>query len=429
MKILLKNANVIAHTGEVLSSCDIKIDGVTIIDIGKALQPDDGSEIMDCTDKFVTPTFVNMHTHSPMNIFKGIAEDVNIDDWFNKEIWPYESKMQDEDIYWGAKLAACEMLQNGISAFADHYFNSELIANACEETGIKADIAYTIFGFGGNCDKELALAKSFFEKYKSSVTISPRFGPHSPYICTPEVLKTVVDAAKECGSGIHIHVSETKVQVEESKKQHGGKTPFEVLNDAGGFDVPCIIGHGLWLEEGDIKFLKQDTCFAECPKTYMKLGMSKGPLWDLKDNLNITSGTDGAASSNSLDVLEQMRFFALIGKFNDKSESFTLKEIWHYLMNGHNYLRFNSGKVEIGYSADLNIWDLNTISTAPVYNPLASIIYSANAATNITDTIINGKFIKRHGKLTFDTTEVVKNASRCAKEIYKRGKGKSSLYF
>lgn len=160
-----------------------------------------------------------------MNIFKGIAEDVNIDDWFNKEIWPYESKMQDEDIYWGAKLACREMINNGITAFADHYFKSDLIAKACKEIGIKGDIAYTIFGFGGDCQEELSLAEKFCKDYQNDQWVKPRLGPHSPYMCSPEVLQKISAKAVELGIGLHIHISETEVQVKQSLEKYG-KTPF-----------------------------------------------------------------------------------------------------------------------------------------------------------------------------------------------------------
>ncbi len=427
MKTLFKNANLIDHNGDVKTNQDLLVIDGKIAEIGENLVVD--GEIIDCTDKFITPGFVSMHCHTPMNIFKGIAEDVNIDDWFNKELWPYESKMQDEDIYWGAKLACAEMINNGITAFADHYFKGHLIAQACKETGIKGDIAWTIFGFGGDCSEELALATKFCEDYKNDELVSPRMGPHSPYMCSPNVLKEVVDKAKELDVGIHIHVSETEVQVMQSRENHNGKTPFEVLNDADGFSLPCIVGHGLWVEEDDLKYINDKTVFAASPKTYMKLGMGEGNLWEYADKINIASGNDGSASSNSIDVLEQMRMFALIGKFDDKAEKFTLKEIWQYMMNGHNYLNFNSGKLEKGYAADLNIFDLNTVSTAPVYNPLAAIIYSAVPSVNITDVMINGKFVKRNGKLAFDEKEIIKNASACAKEIYARGRGVTKLYF
>jgi len=428
MKTLFKNANLIDETGEVKTNLDLLVADGIIAEIGTDLCAD-GAEVIDCTDRFITPGFVSMHCHTPMNIFKGIAEDVNIDDWFNKELWPYESKMQDEDIYWGAKLACAEMINNGITAFADHYFKGHLIAQACQETGIKGDIAWTIFGFGGDCSEELALATKFCEDYKDDELVNPRMGPHSPYMCSPAVLKEVIDKAKELGVGIHLHVSETKAQVDTSKELHNGKTPFEVVNDAGGFDLPCIVGHGLWVEENDLEYINEKTVFAVSPKTYTKLGMDEGGLWTYKDKINIASGNDGSASSNSIDVVEQMRMFALLGKWRDEAERFTLKEIWQYMMNGHNYLDFNSGKMKVGYAADLNIFNLNTVSTAPVYNPLAAIIYSSVPSVNITDVMINGKFVKRDGKLAFDEKEIIEKASACAKEIYARGRGVTKLYF
>ena len=248
-------------------------------------------------------------------------------------------------------------------------------------------------------------------------------------MCSPAVLKEVIDKAKEMNVGIHLHISETKAQVDASKELHGGKTPFEVVNDAGGFDLPCIVGHGLWVEESDLKYLNDNTVFAVSPKTYTKLGMGEGGLWTFKDKINIASGNDGSASSNSIDVVEQMRMFALLGKWRDDAEGFTLKEIWQYMMNGHNYLNFNSGKLKAGYAADLNIFNLNTVSTAPVYNPLAAIIYSSVPSVNITDVMINGKFVKRGGKLAFDEKEIIEKASACAKEIYARGRGVTKLYF
>ena len=428
MDLLLKSGNIIDENGNITLKMDILIKDGKIAGIGSFDNPED-AEIIDCTGKFVTPGFASMHNHSPMNIFKGIAEDVNIDDWFNEVIWPYESKMQDEDIYWGSKLARAEMVNNGITAFADHYFKSDLIAKACKEVGIRTDIAYTIFGFGGNCDRELELAEKFYNEFKDDEMIAPRMGPHSPYICSPEILRQIVEKAKELGCGVHLHVSETDVQVRNSKNDHNGKTPFQVAREAGCFEVPCIVGHGLWIEDGDEKYVRDDTVFAVSPKTYMKLGMYKGGLWDMREHLNLAAGNDGSASSNSIDVLEQVRLFALFGKWDDKAEDFTLKEVWKMLFSGHRFMKFGAGLIKEGAAADLNIFDLDTVHTAPVYDPLAAIIYSAVPAVNITDVMINGKFVKRGGKLAFDDKEIIENAQRCARGIYERGKGQAQIFF
>ncbi len=427
MKRLFKNVNIITHEGDILYHQDVLVEHGLITKVGSQLEAE--AEIEDCTGKFLAPGFCAMHVHSPMNIFKGIAEDVHIDEWFNEEIWPYESKMTEEDIYWGAKLACAEMLNNGITAFADHYFKSDVIAKACIECGIKADIAYTIFGFGGNCDEELKLAESFVKEFKDHPLINGRMGPHSPYLCSKEVLKKIVEKAKELECGIHIHVSETDRQVKESKEKYDGQTPFAVLAECGGFEVPCIVGHGLWVEEEDLKYYNETTCTAISPKTYLKLGMGKGQLWKYGSQMNLVSGNDGCASSNSIDVLEQIRLFALLGKWEDQAKQYTLREMWKILMNGHRYLNFNSGKIEAGYSADFNLFDLSLCSTSPNYNPLAAILYSVQPAAHITDTIVRGKFVKKDGKLLLDEKEISQQASRCAKEIYVRGKGKSELHF
>ncbi len=427
MNILLKNANIIHHSAKIEYNKDILIQDKIILAVGDNLSGEN-AKIVDCTDKFITPGFVNMHAHSPMNIFKGIAEDVNIDDWFNKQLWPFESKMQDEDIYYGSLLAMCEMINNGITAFADHYFKSDIIARAAKEIGIKADIAYTIFGFGGDAKEELFLAETFYNNFKNDELIRPRLGPHSPYICSLEVLKEINEKAKSLNCGIHIHISETAQQVSQSLKMYN-KTPFEVVYDSGGFNLDCIVGHGLHITKADLKFINEKTCISVSPKTYTKLGMSKDSLFSLKNSLNIVSGTDGAASSNSLDVLEQMRMFALLGKWEDNAEDFTLNEIWKILMNGHNYLKFNSGKIQKGYSADLNIFDLTTVLTAPVYSPIAAIIYSSQSSVNITDVLVNGQFVKENGNLNFDYKAVIENAKRCSKEILERGRGETDLSF
>lgn len=427
MKWLFKNAQILTHEGELLENQDVLVENNLIASVGTGLK-DETAEIIDCTGKVLAPGFVAMHVHSPMNIFKGIAEDVHIDDWFNREIWPYESKMTEKDIYWGTKLACAEMINNGITAFADHYFKSDVIARACKECGIKADIAYTIFGFGGNCDEELSLAEKFIHDYKDDELIAPRLGPHSPYMCSKDVLKTIVNKAKELECGIHIHVSETDRQVQESLQQHH-KTPFEVLAECGGFDIPCIVGHGLWVQESDLKYYNEHVCTAVSPKTYMKLGMGSGNLWKYWKQMNAVSGNDGCASSNSIDVLEQIRMFALLGKWKDQAEQYDLKQMWKILMNGHKYLNFNSGRIEVGYSADFNLFDLSGVSLVPVYRPLASILYSAQPSVHITDTMIHGRFVKKDGRLLLEEKEIVKNAVNCAKEIYERGRGDSQLHF
>ncbi|MDF2678475.1 MAG: hypothetical protein K0Q97_2827, partial [Bacillota bacterium] len=365
-KILLKNGNIINENGEVIKNINIFISNGKIDKISND-EKSEGYEILNCNDKYITPSFVNLHTHSPMNILKGIAEDISIDNWFNEKIFPYESKLEAEDVYWGTVLASVEMINNGVTAFADHYFSEESVYKAVEDIGIRADIAPTIFGLSDNYKEQLLNAEKFIRKYNGKNSkIKLRLGPHAPYTCPETKLNEIINIAKKLGVGIHIHVSETKQQVDDSIKQTG-KTPMEVLYDSGGFDIDVIIAHGLWVSEDDLKFINSNTFFAFCPKTYMKLSMGNGNIYDLKNKLNYSFGTDGAASSNTLNPLEQARLFALYGKElkNDATE-FETFEIWKALMKGHEALKFNTGKIKEGYDADLLIWDLNMVNTMPV---------------------------------------------------------------
>src|SRR6056297_126774 len=429
--LILKNGNLIDHEGNISKEKSIFIKDGKICEIEKfeSNKNIEGVRIIDCKDKFISPGLVNLHVHSPMNIFKGIAEDVDIDTWFNEEIWPYESNMNGNDVYVGALAAIAEMINNGVTAFADHYMEGERISDAVLETGIKGDVALTVFGMSDDFEDELEETGKIIEKRRDeSSRLNLRFGPHAPYTCPGDTLKKIIDKAKELGTGVHIHLSETQEQVENSL-ENTNKTPFEVMYDAGGFDLPCIIAHGLWMKEEDRKFLNKNTFIAACPKTYMKLNSGYGTLWDDFKSKPIAIGTDGAASSNTLDPIEQLRLYALIGKINKKdARDFNLKGMWKILMRGHEALDFNSGKVKEGYAADLLIWDLKMINTLPLYNPLASILYSSNS-NNIRYNIVDGKILKEEGIIKLSKNDLEKKLVVTSENILKRSKGNTKLVY
>ncbi len=425
-KTLLRNATIINNDCSLDKNKDIYIEDGKIKKIVNSYDNafvSEDYEIIDCSNYYITPSFVNLHSHAAMNIFKGIAEDVTIDDWFNKEIFPYESKLNENDVYYGVKLAILEMLNNGVTAFADHYFSQDSVLQAVLDCKIRADIAPTIFGLAPNYKEQLETVKNFIIKNRNvSNRVNLRLGPHAPYTCPNPILTEIVDAAKELNVGIHIHVSETKDQVDNSYKETS-KSPFEVLYESGGFDVDTIVAHGLWVQEDDLKYLNDKTWFVFCPKTYMKLAMGEGNIYKLKDKINYTFGTDGGASSNTLSPLEQARLFALNGKLiENNSEGFRIKEIWKHLMKGHNALQFNTGKIEIGYDADLIIWDLKKPNTYPIYNPVTSIIYSSNS-NNVLYTMVEGEFLKYDGKLMLNENETLNKISEIQSSILERGKG------
>ena len=206
---LLWNASYIDAEGKLQNHKNIEItDGVitAITDYTEGMVLPEAKESICCSDYVVTPGFVNMHAHAAMNIFKGIAEDASADAWFNEYIWPYESKMTEEDVYLGTKLAIAEMVSHGVTSFADHYFNEQHVLKAVQETGIRADIAPTIFGTAGNLTERLTEVGDLVDKYRDlDSRIHVRFGPHAPYTCPEPYLSEIIKAAKAHKAGIHMH--------------------------------------------------------------------------------------------------------------------------------------------------------------------------------------------------------------------------------
>ena len=430
--VLLKNAELLDEEANCILNQNVYVQEGKILKILPAAEDTESihaDETIDCSKYYVSPGLANLHTHTAMNIFKGIAEDVTADAWFNEMIWPYESKMTDEDIYVGTLMGIAEMINNGVTVFADHYFGEEQVLKAVKETGIRGDLAPTLFGMTPDFHERLAQVKAFIQEHRNdSDRISFHMGPHANYTCPSPTLREIIDAAKELNLPIHLHVSEEDVQVEKAREETG-LTPFGILYEAGGFDCKVLIGHGLWIEEEDLKYLRDDTWFAFCPKTYMKLASGKGGFFDYYKQLNYGFGTDGAASSNTLNPVEQARLFGLMGKYQERnSAAYTATEIWQHLMASHQAFPFGSGRLKEGAPADLVIWDLYQPDTFPFYSPISAILYSSNSQ-NVKYTMLAGEFLKYNGKLKIDTKTLMQEAVRLQKALLERGKGKAQVAY
>lgn len=434
--IVLKNASILHANGKQAKNHDIFIEDGKIIKIDSTNQSKEPSynkgmkwEIIDCTHLWITPGLVNMHTHAAMNILKGIAEDVSSKRWFNEIIWPYESKICSKDVYFGTLLAIAEMVDYGVTTFSDHYFFEEAVYQAVRECGIRAVIAPTIFGSAPSFEERLDQTVSFIrENSDKDSRIKFLLGPHAPYTCPGETLKKIIDKSKELNIGIHLHVSENIPQVEQCIRENG-KTPFGVISRAGGLEGPCVIAHGSYIQDEDLRYLKEDTWFATCPKTYMKLASGVGNLYRLRNHIKYSFGSDGAASSNTLNPLEQARLFAMIGKnYFHNCEEYKNLEIWQALMRGHQAFGFQSGQIKEGWNADLVIWDLERVNTYPVYDPIASILYSADS-TNVRYTMVDGSFLKKDGAVIFRTDSWMDEVLQLKEAILKRGKGNADIIY
>ena len=205
-------------------------------DAPAGFQPD---ETLDATNHVLMPGFVNAHTHAPMTFERGWAEDLPLDRWFNERVWVVESQLSDEDVYWGALLAVAEMIRGGTVAFADHYFYMDRVAEAVEASGLRALLAWCVFGEENNIGTDLHGTVDFVQRWQGAADgrIRTVLGPHSPYMCEPRFLARTAAVAARLGVGIHIHLAESQEQVDNSLRLHD-RSPVEVLETNGVFDVP-----------------------------------------------------------------------------------------------------------------------------------------------------------------------------------------------
>jgi 5-methylthioadenosine/S-adenosylhomocysteine deaminase len=407
----------------VLKNTNIAIDGKTIIALGDVPREFVADETIDGRDHVALPGFFNAHVHAPMSLQRGWAEDLPFDRWLNERIWVAESALTEEDVYWGAALAACEMIRSGIVAFADHYFWMDQVARVVEESGIKALLAWCIFGLGA--DKEVGRAslertEEFVERWQNAGDgrVKTTLGPHSPYICSPQFLTRALNDAVKLGVGIHLHVAESQAQVARSLKEHG-KTPVAHLASLGVFDVPTIAAHCLYVNDADIAILADKrVTVPHCPKTYLKLamGIARVPTM-LARGVNVALGTDGPASNNTIDILESARLTTLLQKNEQRDPEIlpSMQMLKLATQNGARALGFaDSGVLRVGARADVILFDFAKPHLRPRHDLAANIVHSAHAS-DVDHVIVDGRVLLRKGKLTtLDEETILREAERRA---------------
>jgi len=359
-------------------------------------------EVVDAAGMLAIPGLINCHAHVPMVLFRSLAEDVSIESWFNDYIWPLESNEEPEDIYWGALLGIAEMIQSGVTTFADHYFFCDEIARAVQEAGARANIGWAVFGHEGIA--KLDTTCDFVRRWQAGAggRITTWLAPHSPYLCDHDFLKATAERARELNVGIHIHCSETHDQVRQSLHLHG-LTPPQVLERAGVLEVPVILAHGIGITDADIGMLSHyDVALAQCPKTYLKLAMGSAPVLAFrKAGLKVGLGTDGAVSSNTLDILEQMRILALDQKQHaGDSTVMPVQDVLDIAFRGGAAtLRLaDAGELAVGRLADIALLRQDGAHLFPRHDVLASLVYSSRAG-DVDTVMCDGKLLMRGRQL------------------------------
>jgi 5-methylthioadenosine/S-adenosylhomocysteine deaminase len=450
-RVLIRNVDVLVvpEQGEcrVDEAQDIHVQGDRIVAITPtsipptSIPPTDSAsdageapaEVVDGSGLLAVPGLVNSHTHSPMVMMRGAAEDLSIEDWFNRRIWPMEVNLTPERVRVGARLACAEMLLAGVTTFVDHYFHADEIAAAAIESGIRADLAPTFFSSADSAGQDAIDAA--YETTRDLSTRHPRItaslGPHATYTVSDEDLRRTADLARAEGRRIHLHAAETDDQTQASLDKYG-VTPIQVLERTGVLEAGALIAHGCGIRAEDLPILERyadRTTVACCPKVYLKLAMGEvTPIKGLRSaGVHVGVGTDGAAVHNTLDVWEAIRMVALTQKQRERdAEWMTLSDTLRLATRGSAAaagLADQIGVLEPGRQADVALVDLTAPHNQPIHDPRAALVYSIKASDVVT-VLVAGQVVVRDRQLTtMDLTEVLKDAKSLAHTLVDLSKG------
>jgi len=361
--------------------------------------------IIDGSQKAIIPGFVNAHAHSAMTLFRGVGEDVPLDLWLKERIWPYEAKLDEEMIYWGAKLACVEMIRTGTTTFNDMYWHQNGTKRAAEEMGMRSVQSFTwLDNFDNNIIEQNK--KMMQEAHKESAQWSPlttfAISPHAIYTVAEKSFRFINSYAKDNDILVHTHLAETRSEMDQAERDFG-MSPTEYLNKLGLLSPSLIAAHSLWLSSDDIRLLGDNGVnTVHNPNSNLKLASGyKFKYNELRDaGANVCLGTDGCASSNNLDMIDSMKAAALLQKvWRNDPGAIPLKELMDVAaFNGAKALRINAGKIAPGYLADIALVDMAKPSFVPNHYFLANLVYAANG--ECIDTVIcDGKIIMENQQI------------------------------
>jgi 5-methylthioadenosine/S-adenosylhomocysteine deaminase len=427
MRTLIRDVTAITLDQEerVLPHAEIAIDGTDVLAVGQAPPGFVPDEIVEGRELVALPAFFNAHTHAAMTLERGWAEDLPFERWLNEKIWVAESALEEEDVYWGAALACCEMIRAGIVGFADHYFWMDQVARAVEESGMKALLAWCHFGIGTEHElghKTFEETVAFVERWKGGADgrIRTTMGPHSPYMAPPEVLRRFVEEAHRLGVGVHFHLSESCEQVQNSIARHG-LTPVAHVASLGLLDLPepALVAHCNVVTDDDLALLADKGAWvAHTPKTYQKLAMEMPPVGRmLEHGVNLALGTDGPASNSDLNMLEVMRIAGLFQKEAQRDPRALPRVLLLQLATQAPAAAIGfgrSGVLAAGRPADLILLDTSAAHWIPRHDLAAGIVYAAHPG-DVAYVWADGRLLYRRGEyLTLDVERIRWEAERRA---------------
>jgi 5-methylthioadenosine/S-adenosylhomocysteine deaminase len=418
------------ETFEVLEDAAIHIEDGRITYIGpQDVAPAfEAAETIGGSHLVALPGLVNAHTHTAMTLLRGYADDMALEPWLQSKIWPFESHLQADDVYWGTLLAIAEMLRGGTTCFADMYFFYERGAQAIIESGIRACPGGVLLGFLPEAEKRIANAIAFARDYRGAGDgrIIPFLAPHSLYTCNREQWQQFITAARENNWTIQTHVAETQREVADVTRQWGA-SPVRSLNEIGALDGPLLAAHCVYLDEEELQLVQQKRDangrshlrVAHNPTSNLKLASGFAPVPEyLKRDITVALGPDGTASNNDLDMWEEMRLAALLHKATtgDPTAVSAQQALLMATREGARALGLGAeiGTLEAGKKADIVLLNFDQPHLTPRHNVVSHLVYAAKAA-DVDTVLVDGKVLLQRGLwTTLDTPRIMAEAAQRA---------------
>jgi len=392
----------------------------------------EAEQTIDCAGQVVMPGLINAHTHVPMSLLRGLADDLRLDVWLYGYMLPVEREfVNEESCYYGTLLSCAEMIRSGVTCFADMYYFEAEVARAAQEAGMRAVCAETVMKLptpdAASYDESLEYCRRFIAGWKGHELIVPAVGPHSPYTCTPEILRETARLAQENDVPLLIHVAETEVGVEGIQQLYGCAPAF-CLDDFGVLDSKTLAIHCVHLTDEEIELMEgRGVGVAHCPTSNLKLASGVAPVARMLDRgLNIGIGTDGPASNNDQDMFEEMRLAALLAKgiTGDPKAVPSRVALTMATIGGARALHLDdiTGSIAVGKQADLAVVDFDVLHVTPKFDLSADNIYSrliyAAKSADVRHVLVNGRFLMRDRELlTVDVEMIMAEAQRIADRV------------
>jgi 5-methylthioadenosine/S-adenosylhomocysteine deaminase len=429
MKLLIRDTTLVTVNGhdDVLLGADLAIDGDTIAGVGAAPAGFVPDRIVDGREHIVLPGLVNTHTHLSMTLMRNYADDLQFWPWLLERVKPLEDHLVPEDVRIGARLGLAEMIRGGTTCFHDMYFLLDEVADEVAKAGLRGRLCGALFDNSGQGEALLAAAVGVHERWhgKAEGRVTVGLGPHSPYLCSPAYLREILSEAERLKCGLHIHVAETEREVSDSRDRHG-LSPVQLLAELGCFGVPTVAAHGIYVDAVDRRLLREGrVSVAHNPGSNLKLANGIAPVQELLDDgVNVSLGTDGAASNNNLNLFEEMHLAALLQKWLRRDpEALPARQVLRMAtIDGAKALGLDSqiGSLEVGKQADVVAVDAAQPHLAPRHDPVALLVYSAQAA-DVSMVLVNGRILLEHRQLTtIDCEALLARATEQTRRLLER---------